>query len=105
MSVMLSDTRPLVSTTSRLIVLVVAIAVGLRGGLLWSLEISAWAYDGFVTLFAAPGFLITSMAMGIGVAYLVGFVHVTTICWLPAALAAMPMAQETRTSREWLKTV
>jgi cytochrome c biogenesis protein CcdA len=42
--------------------------------------------------------------MGVAVAYLLGFVHISTICYLPAALAAVPMVQEARTSREWLKT-
>jgi len=105
MSVALSNVRPLTSTTGRLILLVVAVAAGFVGGLYWSLEISAWAYEGFLKLFADPGIQITSLAMGVAVAYLVGFVHVTTICYLPAALAAMPMAQDARTDREWLKTM
>src|SRR5688572_19416886 len=104
MSVALTDSRPLTSTTTRMLLLTAAVAVGFVGGLTWSLEISAWAYDGFLRLFAEPGIQITSMAMGVGVAYLLGFVHVTTICYLPAALAAVPMAQEARTNREWLKT-
>ena len=72
---------------------------------MWSLEISAWAYDGFIKIFAEPSIQITSLAMGVGVAYLLGFVHITTICYLPAALAAMPMAQAAETKRDWLKTV
>jgi cytochrome c biogenesis protein CcdA len=91
-------------TMTRLLLLAGAVVAGFIGGLTWSLEISAWAYDGFLKLFADPGVQITSMAMGVGVAYLLGLVHVTTICWLPAALAAVPLAQEARTDREWLKT-
>ena len=105
MSVVLSDTHPLMRTTNRLILLVVAVAVGFIGGLTWSLEISAWAYDGFIKLFADPGIQITSMAMGVAVAYLVGVVHVTTLCWLPGALATVSIVQGTRSDRDWLKTV
>jgi cytochrome c biogenesis protein CcdA len=105
MNATLSAVRPVASTTTRLLLLGAAVAVGFIGGLTWSLEISAWAYDGFILMFAEPGAQITSMAMGIGVAYLLGFIHITTICYLPAALAAVPMVQEARTNREWLKTV
>jgi len=104
MSIALAADRPLIGTTARLLLLVAAVAAGFVGGLTWSLEISAWAYDGFIKLFAEPGIQITSLAMGVGVAYLLGFVHVTTICYMPAALAAVPMVQEARTTREWLKT-
>jgi cytochrome c biogenesis protein CcdA len=105
MSVALSAVRPVMSTTTRLLLLGAAVVVGFIGGLTWSLEISAWAYEGFIKMFAEPSVQITSLAMGVGVAYLLGFVHITTICYLPAALAAMPMVQEARTNREWLKTM
>ena len=72
MSVVLSDTHPLMRKTSRLILLVMAFAVGFGGGFYWQPEISAGAYDGFVNLFADPGIQITGMAMGVAVAYLVG---------------------------------
>lgn len=105
MSVALSAIRPGMSTATRVLLLGVAVAVGFIAGITWRLEISAWAYDGFINLFADPGIQITSMAMGVGVAYLVGFVHITTICYLPAAFAAVPLAQAARTKRDWLKTV
>src|SRR5687768_3590266 len=105
MSVALSAVRPDMSTTTRLLVLGAAVAVGFIAGITWRLEISAWAYDGFINLFADPGIQITSLAMGVGVAYLLGFVHITTICYLPAAFAAMPLAQASETKRDWLKTV
>jgi cytochrome c biogenesis protein CcdA len=105
MSVVLRDTHPLMRKTSRLILLVVAVAVGFGSGFYWQPEISAGAYDGFVNLFAAPGIQITSMAMGIAVAYLVGVIHVTTICWLPGALATVPIVQDARSDQDRLKTV
>jgi cytochrome c biogenesis protein CcdA len=93
------------STTTRLLLLAAAVVVGFVAGITWSQEISTWAYDGFLKLFADPSIQITSMVMGVGLAYLLGFVHVTTICYLPAAFAAMPLAQASRTNRDWLKTV
>jgi cytochrome c biogenesis protein CcdA len=104
MSVALTAVRPVMGTTTRVLLLAAAVTVGFIGGLTWSLEISAWAYEGFIKIFAEPGVQITSLVMGVGVAYLLGFVHITTICYLPAALAAVPMVQESRTTREWLKT-
>ncbi len=105
MSVALSAVRPGMSTSTRLLMLGAAVAVGFIAGITWRIEISAWAYDGFINLFAEPGIQITGMAMGVGVAYLLGFVHITTICYLPAAFAAMPLAQAAKTKRDWLKTV
>jgi cytochrome c biogenesis protein CcdA len=101
----LSDTRPLTRTTSRVIVLVAAVALGFLMGLYWITDLSLWAYDGFVYLFTSPGFQITGQAMGIGMAFLLGFVHVTSICYLPAAAAALPMVKTVHTRRDWLKTV
>jgi cytochrome c biogenesis protein CcdA len=96
MSVALSAVRPGMSTATRVLLLGAAVAVGFIAGITWRLEISAWAYDGIQ---------ITGMAMGVAVAYLLGFVHITTICYLPAAFAAMPLAQASETKRDWLKTV
>jgi cytochrome c biogenesis protein CcdA len=105
MSIALSAAGTTMSTMTRLLLLGAAVALGFVGGLLWSVEISGWAYDGFVSLFASPSIQITSQAMGVGMAFLLGFVHITTICYLPAALAALPLVQTVRNNREWLKTV
>jgi cytochrome c biogenesis protein CcdA len=105
MSVALTAVRPAMGMTTRLILLGGAVALGFVGGLMWSVEISGWAYDGFVSLFANPSIQITSQAVGLGMAFLLGFVHITTICYLPAALAALPMVQTVRNSQDWLKTV
>src|SRR5262245_30648333 len=105
MSVALSDTRPLASTTARLTLLVMSIVLGFFGGLFWSSTLSLFVYDGVVGIFTSPGFQITSLTMGIGLAFLLGFVHVTSICYLPAVTAALPMVQMVRTPRDWLKTV
>ena len=105
MSISLTAVRPAMSMTTRLLLLAVAVGVGFLGGLAWSVEISGWAYDGFVSLFASPSIQITSQVMGLGMAFLLGFVHITTVCYLPAALAALPMVKTVRNSRDWLKTV
>jgi cytochrome c biogenesis protein CcdA len=105
MSVVLSAVRPVMSTTARVLLLGAAVTLGFIAGLAWSLEISAWAYDGFINIFAVPGIQITSLATGVGLAYLLGFVHITTICYLPAAFAAIPLAQAAGNNRNWLKTV
>lgn len=105
MSLSLSAVRPMMSTTTRLMLWCAAIALGFMGGILWGVEISSWTYDGFVTIFAGPNIQITGLGMGVGLAFLLGFVHITTICYLPAALAAMPMVQTVKNNRDWLKTV
>src|SRR6266516_2223166 len=101
MSLSLSAVRPVMSTTTRLLLWGAAVTLGFIGGLTWGTEISAWAYEGFVAIFAEPGIQITSLGMGIGLAFLLGFVHVTSICYLPAAFAALPLVQTTRNSRDW----
>ena len=105
MSVSLTAVRPTMSTQTRLLLWGAAVTLGFLGGITWSLEISSWAYDGFIYLFAQPGLQITSQAMGVGLAFLLGFVHITTICYLPAALTALPMVQTVKNNRDWLKTV
>jgi cytochrome c biogenesis protein CcdA len=105
MSLALTAVGPAMSTTTRLLLLGAAVALGSIGGLAWSLEISAWAYDGLLKNFAEPGIQITSLGMGVGLAFLLGFVHITTICYLPAAFAALPLVQTAPTNRDWLKTV
>src|SRR5690242_7912307 len=105
MSLSLAAARPSMGTMGRLLLLVAAIAVGTLAGIYWITDLSLWAYDGFVSLFAGPNFQITSQVMGIGLAFLLGFVHITSICYLPAALTALPMVQTVRNTRDWLKTV
>jgi cytochrome c biogenesis protein CcdA len=105
MSLSVAAVRTPMSTMTRVLLLIAAIVVGFVTGLNWGSEISALAYESFIKLFADPNVQITSQAMGIGMALLLGFVHVTSICYLPAALAALPMVQTVRSSRDWLKTV
>jgi cytochrome c biogenesis protein CcdA len=105
MSLSLTAVRPATRTTTRLLLVGAAVVLGFIAGITWNLEISAWAYDGLLKIFAEPGIQITSLGMGIGLAFLLGFVHITTICYLPAAFAALPLVQTARDNRDWLKTV
>ena len=105
MSLSLAPVRPTMSTLRRLLLFGAAVALGFIGGLNWSTELSNWAYNGLLNVFAQPGIQITTLGVGVGLGFLLGFVHITSICYLPAAFAALPLVQAARTNREWLKTV
>jgi cytochrome c biogenesis protein CcdA len=105
MSLSLAPVRPTMSTLRRLLLFGAAIVLGFVGGLNWSVELSNWAYNGLLQIFAQPGIQITTLGVGIGLGFLLGFVHITSICYLPAAFAALPLVEAARTNREWLKTV
>ncbi|HEX2054819.1 MAG TPA: hypothetical protein VHJ78_13980 [Actinomycetota bacterium] len=79
MSLSLTVGRSELSTRRRLLLFGVAITLGFFVGVTWSLEISNWAYEGFLRIFARTDVQITSLAMGVGLAYLLGLVHVTTV--------------------------
>ena len=55
-----------------------AIAGGLAG-LGWSVDLTNWAYYGFLEGFLDPRAQIANLAVGVALAYLVGFIHVTTV--------------------------
>ena len=80
-----------------------AVAGGLAG-LGWSVDLTNWAYYGFLQGFLDPRAPIASLVIGVALAYLVGLVHVTTVCYFPAAVAAVPLVQLARDKRDWLKT-
>jgi cytochrome c biogenesis protein CcdA len=105
MSLSLAPVRPGMSTLRRLLLFGAAVALGFVGGLNWSTELSNWAYNGLLAIFAQPGIQITTLGLGVGLGFLLGFVHITSICYLPAAFAALPLVEAARTNREWLKTV
>ena len=55
-----------------------AIAGGLAG-LGWSVDLTNWAYYGFLQGFLDPRAQIANLAVGAVLAYLVGFVHVVSV--------------------------
>jgi cytochrome c biogenesis protein CcdA len=76
---------------------------GVVGGLNWSVELTNWAYYGFLRGFLEPGAQIANLGVGLLLAYLVGFIHVTTVCYFPAAVAALPLVQVAKDKRDWSK--
>ena len=45
----------------------------------WSVELTNWAYYGFLQGFLDPQAQIASLGLGLALAYLVGSIHVTTV--------------------------
>ena len=63
----------------RLLLFGATAGLGFLGGLAWNLEGAGWLYIGLIQLFADPAIQVTSLAVGLGVAFLLGFVHITSI--------------------------
>lgn len=80
-----------------------AAALGALGGIYWNRDASREAYFAFLQLFLNPQAQVAGLGVGITLAFLVGFFHVLTICYLPAALSALPLAQVARDRRDWLR--
>ena len=62
----------------RLLLFGLAAGVGILGGLNWSVELTSWAYTGFLQAFLDPGAQIANLGVGLLLAFLIGFIHVTT---------------------------
>jgi ABC-type transporter Mla maintaining outer membrane lipid asymmetry permease subunit MlaE len=67
------------SVTKRVLLFGLAASVGIVGGLNWSVELTNWAYYGFLQGFVDPQAQIASLGLGLMLAYLVGLVHVSTV--------------------------
>src|SRR6266542_2016507 len=80
-----------------------AVVLGALGGIYWNRGAAGDAYYGFLQVFLDPRAQIAGLGIGIALAFLAGFVHVVQICYLPAALSALPLAQVARDRREWLR--
>ena len=79
MDLSLPAARTPMSLSKRWVLFAAAVALGAIAGSAWSLEASAWAYNGLIRLFADPALQITSQAMGVGLAFLLGLVHICAI--------------------------
>jgi hypothetical protein len=66
------------SVPKRAMLFGVAAVVGFLAGLNWSVELTNWAYYGLLQGFLDPRAQIANLAVGVALAYLVGFVHVCT---------------------------
>ena len=71
--------RPALSSPRRLLLFGAAIALGVIGGNGFSVEASDWAYTGLLRLFADPGVQIASQAAGVGLGFVLGFIHITSV--------------------------
>ena len=66
------------SVPKRVLLFGLAAGVGILGGLNWSVELTGWAYTGFLRGFLDPGAQIANLGVGLLLAFLIGFIHVTT---------------------------
>src|SRR3954470_14627849 len=106
MSVITSSTGfVMMSTSRRLLLFGAAVVVGFIWGYIWNQDLVAWAYSILLEIFADPNIQIASLATGVGMGFVLGFVHVAAPCYLPAVLAALPLTQSADNNRQWLKTV
>ena len=52
--------------------------------------------------FLEPGFQVVSLTVAVALGFTLGFAHIVRICYLPAALAVLPLLQATREKRDFL---
>jgi sulfite exporter TauE/SafE len=103
MSVPLVAARASLSVPVRLLLFVLAAGVGMVGGYGWSLELSDLPYDAMLQFFLEPGFQVASLALAVTLGFTLGFAHIVRICYLPAALAMLPLLEATRDRRDFLR--
>jgi sulfite exporter TauE/SafE len=87
----------------RLLLFGLAAGAGTLGGYGWSLELSDLPYDAMLQAFLEPGFQVASLTLAVALGFTLGFAHIFRICYLPAALAVMPLLQATRDKRDFLR--
>jgi cytochrome c biogenesis protein CcdA len=104
MSLALSSPWTVDSVLKRSALFAVAAAGGALAGIGWNADLSNWAYAGFLQTFLDPSAPIAGLGVGVALAFLVGFVHLVTPCYLPAALAALPLVQGVQAKKDWIKT-
>jgi sulfite exporter TauE/SafE len=81
-----------------------AAAMGALVGYGWSLELSDLVYDALLRAFLDPAFQVASLGVAVVLGFSLGFAHIFRICYLPAALAVLPLVQAARDKRDWLRT-
>ena len=74
-----SAVRPALSVPKRWLLFGVAVVAGVAAGTTVNVEPSAWAYNGLLNLFADPGIPIASLATGVGLGFVLGLIHLTSI--------------------------
>ena len=71
--------RATLSVPKRWLLFGVAVVAGVVGGNTVNVEPSDWAYNGLLNLFADPGIQIASLATGVGLGFVLGLIHLTSI--------------------------
>src|SRR3954454_6711948 len=104
MSMPLAAARSSIGIPTRLLLFGLAAGAGTLAGYGWSLELSDLPYDALLQAFLEPGFQVASLTLAVALGFTLGFAHIFRICYLPAALAVIPLLQATRNRREWLRT-
>lgn len=93
------------SVFKRSALFVLAAAVGTLVAIAWNPKgVPSAAYFGFLRIFLDPRAQIVGLAAAVVLAFLVGAIHVVHMCYLPAALSAMPLVRGHKGKGEWLKT-
>jgi hypothetical protein len=103
-SMPLASVRPSIGIPMRLFLFGLAAGAGIVAGYGWSLELSDVPYDALLQVFLGPGFQIASLTVAVALGFTLGFAHIFRVCYLPAAIAVMPLLQTTRDKRDWLRT-
>jgi hypothetical protein len=67
------------SAPKRAVLFGLAAVAGVLAGLGWNLDLTNWAYYSFLQGFLDPRAQVANLAVGVALAYLVGFIHVTTV--------------------------
>ena len=79
MSLALPAARAPLSVPKRWLLFGAAAVLGFLGGYGWSVEASVWVYNLLLETFVNPSAPIEPMAMGIGLGFLLGFIHISAI--------------------------
>jgi hypothetical protein len=74
-----SSTDALLGVSTRWLLFGVAVVVGVISGNTVNVEPLDWTYSGLLTLYADPGIPIASLAAGLGMGFVLGFIHLTSI--------------------------
>jgi hypothetical protein len=75
----LSAVQAPLSVPRRWLLFGVAIVLGAVGGNVVNIEPSEWAYNSLLHLFSDPGVQIASLITGVGMGFVLGFIHLTSI--------------------------
>ncbi len=79
MGLSLPATQAPLSVPQRWLLFGAAVVLGAVAGKTVNVEPSDWAYNSLLRLFGNPGAQIPSLAAGVGLGFVLGFIHLTSI--------------------------